>query len=58
MATRLNSSQVVSFEELLIFDMIEQEALTRLLIQKGIFTKEELLDKVREVDHERKKRGK
>ncbi len=58
MATRLNPSQAVSFEELLISQMVEQEALTRLLIEKGIFTKEEFLEKVREVDHERKKRGK
>jgi hypothetical protein len=54
MATGLDSKQIVTFEELLISQMIEQEALTRLLIEKGIFSKEELLEKVREVDHERK----
>jgi len=32
-----------SFEELLMFQVIQQEALTRLLVEKGIFTKEEFL---------------
>ena len=39
MATPLDPKQVVSFEELLISQMVQQEALTRLLIAKGIFTK-------------------
>jgi hypothetical protein len=54
MGIGLDSNQVVSFEELLIAQMIEQEALIRLLIDRGIFTKKEFLEKVREVDHERK----
>jgi hypothetical protein len=32
----------VSFGELLMSQVIQQEALTRLLVEKGIFTKEEL----------------
>jgi hypothetical protein len=37
--------------------MVSQEALTRLLIEKGIFTKEEFLEMeiVKAVDRERKK---
>jgi hypothetical protein len=31
--------------------VIRQEALTRLLTEKGIFTKEEFLERVRVVDH-------
>jgi uncharacterized protein YqgQ len=34
--------------------VVQQEALTRLLVEKGIFTKEEFLERVRVVDRERK----
>jgi hypothetical protein len=39
--------------------VVQQEALTRLLVEKGIFTKEEFLEMVRVVDREmkRKKKG-
>jgi hypothetical protein len=37
MATPLDSKQVVSFEELLMSQVVQQEALTRLLGEKGIF---------------------
>jgi len=36
--------------------VVQQEALTRLLIEKGIFTKEELLETVKMVDREIKKK--
>jgi hypothetical protein len=38
--------------------VVSQEALTRLLVEKGIFTKEEFLEMVRLVDRERKKKAK
>jgi hypothetical protein len=41
MATGLDPKQVVISEELLISQVVPQEALTRLLIKKGLFTKEE-----------------
>ena len=37
----------VSFGELLMSQVIQQEALTRLLIDKGIFTKMEFLEMVK-----------
>ena len=40
----------VSFEELLMSQVVQQEALSRLLVEKGIFTKEEFLEMVRVVD--------
>lgn len=40
MATALDPKQAVSFEELLMSQVVQQEALTRLLIEKRIFTKE------------------
>jgi hypothetical protein len=52
MAVALDSKQVVSFEELLMSQVVQQEALTRLLVEKGIFTKKEFLEMVRVVDRE------
>lgn len=42
MATPLDPKQVVPFEELLMSQVVAQEALTRLLVEKG-FTKEKFL---------------
>jgi hypothetical protein len=47
--------QIVSFEELLMSQVVAQEVLTRLLIVKGIFTKDEFMEMVKAVDRERKK---
>jgi hypothetical protein len=38
--------------------VVQQEALTRLLIEKGIFTKEEFLEMVKVVDQEMKRKDK
>jgi hypothetical protein len=35
-----------------MFQVVQQEALTRLLVEKGTFTKEEFLEMVRVVDRE------
>ena len=52
MATPLDPKQILSFEELLMSQVVQQEALTRLLVEKGIITKEEILDMVRIVNGE------
>ena len=52
MAIPLDPKQIVSFEDLLISQVVQQEALTRLLVEKGIFTEEEFLEMVRVVDME------
>jgi uncharacterized protein YqgQ len=54
MAISLDPKQVVSFEEPLMSQVVQQEALTRLPVEKGIFTKEEFLEMVRVVDRERR----
>ena len=56
MAIGLDSKKIVSFEELLMSHVVQQEALTRLLVEKGIFTKEDFWEMVRAVDKETKKR--
>jgi hypothetical protein len=50
MAIPLDPKQVVSFEELLMSQVVQQEALTRLLVEKGIFTTEEFWEMVKVVD--------
>ncbi|MEE8302959.1 MAG: hypothetical protein V3S24_11035 [Candidatus Tectomicrobia bacterium] len=49
MAERMDKQEVVSFEELLISNMYEQEALVLLLEEKGILTRGEVLEKVKEL---------
>jgi hypothetical protein len=39
MAISLDPKQVVSFEELLMPQVVQQEALTKLFVEKGIFMK-------------------
>ena len=57
MASPLDSKQMVSFEKLLMSQVVSQDALIRLLIAKGLFTKEEFLEMVKVVDREiRRKR--
>ena len=47
----------MSFEELLIPQVVHQETLTRLLLENGFFTKEEFLETVKVVDREMRRRG-
>jgi len=56
MATSLDPKQVVSFEKLLMSQVVQQEALTRLLVERGIFTEEEFLDMIKLVSQEMKKK--
>ena len=56
MAIGLDPKEVVSFEELLMSQVVQQEALTRLLLEKGIFSREEFLEVVKVVDQEMKRR--
>ena len=52
MAIALDPKQIVSSEELLMSQVVSQEAVIRLLVGKGIFTKEEFLEMVKTVDLE------
>ena len=56
MSIPLDPKQIISFEELLMSQVVQQEALTRLLVEKRIFTKEEFLEMVRVVDMENKRK--
>jgi hypothetical protein len=52
MAIALDPKQIVLNDELLLSQVISQEAIIRLLVQKGIFTKEEFVEMVEGVDRE------
>jgi len=54
MAEQLDPKELVSFRELLISNSIILEAVTRLLIEKGIITDEEFFAKLKEVQMEYK----
>ena len=56
MATPLDPKQMVSFEELLMSQVIHTETLTRLLVENGIFSKEGSLETVKVVDREMKRK--
>lgn len=46
------SKDPVSFEELVVSNMLQQEALLRILQRKGIITMEELLDELKKLREE------
>ncbi len=50
MAIALDPKQIVLNDELLLSQVVSQEVIIRLLIEKGIFTKEEFFEMVNEVN--------
>jgi len=51
MAEKLEGGEeMVSFEELLMSNTIEQEALVNLLVRKGIITHQELLEEMKKMN--------
>lgn len=52
MADKLDEKEVVSTEELLMAQMIQIDAISQLLIEKGIMTEEEYHAKLRQVQAE------
>jgi hypothetical protein len=47
LARKLDPKEIVTFEELLVSSMFEQDALVNLLERKGLITKAELLDEIK-----------
>jgi hypothetical protein len=54
MASKLDPKQIVLNDELLMSLVVSQDAVIRLLVEKGIFTKEEFLEMVRVINLEMK----
>ena len=55
MAKKLDPKELVTFKELLISNSIQIEALTQLLVEKGLINFEEVFDKLKEVQKNYKK---
>jgi hypothetical protein len=49
MAEKLDPKEIVSFEELLMSEVIQSDALINLLDRKGIISKRELLEEMKRV---------
>jgi hypothetical protein len=52
MAQKLDDKEVVSFEELLMANVIQMDAISQLLIEKGIITEQEFFTKLKQVQGE------
>jgi len=52
MAEKADSREVATFEELLRACLYEQEALRRVLVQKGLISNEEVLEEIQVVRRE------
>lgn len=52
MAEKLDDKESESLKELLMSDTIQVDALTQLLIEKGVFTEDEFYAKLKEVGDE------
>ena len=50
MAQILDSRQIVTFQELIISEVVQTEALIALLVRKGIITRQELLQEIRAIN--------
>jgi hypothetical protein len=58
MAKRVDLKETITYEDLLLSNTIEQEALVNLLEAKGVITKSELLEEIRRIkDRQNKGRG-
>jgi len=55
MAKKLDQKELVTFKELLISNSIQIEALTQLLVEKGLINFEEVFEKLKEVQKNYKK---
>ena len=58
MAEKLDEKELVTFNEMLMANSIQVDALCRLLIEKGIITEEEFHSKLTQVLYEYQERGK
>ena len=57
MAEKLDDKELVSFQEMLMANSIQVDALAQLLIQKGIITEEEFFAKLKQVQVEYQSTG-
>jgi len=59
MAEKLDDKELVTFKEMLIANSIEADALSQLLIEKGVITEQEFFVKLKQVQYDyESRRGK
>jgi len=59
MAEKLDDKELVTFKEMLIANSIQADALSQLLIEKGIITEQEFFVKLKQVQYDyESRRGK
>ena len=56
MAEKLDSKELVSFKELLMTNTIQVDAVTQLLMEKGVFTEDEFYAKLKEVTYQHREK--
>jgi hypothetical protein len=49
MANKIDTKDIVSVEEVLLANAIEQEALVRILVNKGLISKKEVLAEIKKI---------
>ena len=52
MAEKLNERELVTHQELLMSQVFQLEAITRLLIEKGVLTEREFFAELKKIQHE------
>jgi len=52
MAEKLNEKEIVSFEELLMANVIQTDTVAQLLVEKSIFSEQEFFTKLKQVQAE------
>jgi len=52
MAEKLDHKEMVSYHELMLAQMIQLDAVSQLLIEKGIITEDEFVAKLKQVQYE------
>lgn len=57
MAEQFDLEKFEDFKQLLVAHMIHLDAVTRLLVEKGLITKEEFYEKLKEVQYEYHTKG-
>lgn len=57
MAQQLDPKEIVTIEKLAKSNMFQVEVLTRILVKKGIMTKEEFIEEMQELKREMAEKG-
>ena len=57
MDQEIDTDQKEEFKQLLMMLMIHLDAVTRLLVEKGLITKEELFETIRQVERDYRQKG-